>query len=203
MRTSISRTLLVTAFFTGQVQAQNAFDIQTLSEQQTKELAARMQSIENAKKEEKGKSEFLSSYFGLGLYAGFDTGKKQRIDSARVVNGIVRVEEQSDAQVGFMLEAHRIFALDNENHWGLGPYVGLVTSGEDLITAASIGLLLAMRPQNAERSLNVGLGFMVTPKAQVLGDGIEANQPLPVGETEVRMKKETIYGVALSVSFGF
>jgi len=52
-------------------------------------------------------------------------------------------------------------------------------------------------------SWNFGIGLRVDPAAQVLGDGIVANQPLPAGETTIRFKNEVHYGVMLLSSFSF
>jgi hypothetical protein len=72
-----------------------------------------------------------------------------------------------------------------------------------------MGWMLGMRhPSNLvggspTASWNFGLGIRVTPKSQVLGDGIFANQPLPAGETVIRYKTEPRYGIMLLSSFSF
>jgi len=153
--------------------------------------------------EEKGQENFVSLNFGAGLFAGFDIGGKQRVDSARVVNGIVRVEEKSDAQLGFILEAHRFFGLDSSNKFGIGPYIGVIASNENVFSAASAGVMFGFRPEGTSKSLNIGIGGIVYPSVKVLGEGIEANQPIPQNETEVRTQKITKYGIAIVASFGF
>ena len=50
--------------------------------------------------------------------------------------------------------------------------------------------------------LIISLGISITPRAQMLGDGIVSDQPLPAGETEVSYKRTTKYGIAIVVSFG-
>lgn len=153
--------------------------------------------------EEKGQENFVSLNFGAGLFAGFDIGGKQRVDSARVVNGVVRIEEQSDAQLGFILEAHRFFGIDNSNKFGIGPYIGVIASNENVFSAASAGIMFGFRPEGTSKSLNIGIGGIVYPSVKVLGEGMEANQPLSQNETEVRTQKVTKYGIAVVASFGF
>ena len=46
-------------------------------------------------------------------------------------------------------------------------------------------------------------GDAATLSRHQLGDGIVEDQPLPAGETDVRYKKITTYGVTVAVSFGF
>jgi hypothetical protein len=52
-------------------------------------------------------------------------------------------------------------------------------------------------------SWNFGIGMRIDPKAQVLGDGIFPNQPLPGGETTIRYKTEPRIGLMLLSSFSF
>jgi hypothetical protein len=150
----------------------------------------------------------LDKYFGAGIMANFDTkwghGEK-RVKSARVVNGVVRVEQEATAQVGFMLEAHKFTSdpPDGKRRHVRGPFLGLVMSGEGAIDTAILGYMWGWRQPSSTQTLNVGVGASISPAAQVLGDGITADQPLPPGETEVRYKKVTKYGIAVTVSFGF
>jgi hypothetical protein len=53
------------------------------------------------------------------------------------------------------------------------------------------------------QSWNFGVGLRIDPHAQVLGDGIFANQPLPAGETAIRYKNEPRAGIMLLSSFSF
>lgn len=52
-------------------------------------------------------------------------------------------------------------------------------------------------------SWNFGIGLRVDPKSQVLGDGIIVNQPLPAGESTIRLKTEPRLGLMLLSSFSF
>jgi hypothetical protein len=52
-------------------------------------------------------------------------------------------------------------------------------------------------------SFNIGIGVMVNPNSQVLGDGIQKNQPLPTGETTVRLRKTTEMGYLVTFSYSF
>jgi hypothetical protein len=99
---------------------------------------------------------------------------------------------------------------------GTGPFVaievGNTTSAapQGPITAYALGWMVGMRHPNAESSLgnlswNFGVGFRIEPGARFLGEGIVANQPLPLGESisPVRTRSGTAYGVMLLSSFGF
>jgi hypothetical protein len=168
--------------------------------------------------------------WGIGLAANFDvTGA--RVGTATVVNNIVRIQDgSSNVNLGFVLEAH-YFLRDYIFGNGLpitvcaagsfcvevahGPFVAIEVGGgtsstisaTGAPTAYALGWMVGLRHPNAPtltQSWNFGLGLRVDPKAQVLGDGIVANQPLPVGEsTTVRFKTEPRVGVMLLSSFSF
>jgi hypothetical protein len=55
---------------------------------------------------------------------------------------------------------------------------------------------------SATSSWNFGIGLRVDPKAQVLGDGLVANQPLPAMDS-IRYKTEPRPGIMLLSSFSF
>jgi hypothetical protein len=101
-----------------------------------------------------------------------------------------------------------------------------LSSADSLITGYALGVLVGLHhnsdtphvmkakaaiaaatgspaPPSDTKSWNFGVGFRVTPKAQVLGDGIVPNQPLPPGETVIRYKTEPRFGIMLLSSFSF
>ena len=173
--------------------------------------------------------------WGIGLAADFDLGGT-RVNSATVVNNVVRVVDSSNnVNVGFVLEAHYFFktwetggkqnctpvapliGMLNCSDIGMGPFVAIeiggganATPNNGLITGYALGWMIGLRhPDLAMTSpnstWNFGIGLRVDPKSQVLGDGIVANQPLPIGEspTLVRIKTEPRYGLMLLSSFSF
>jgi hypothetical protein len=151
--------------------------------------------------------EVLKKYFGAGLMANFDVLniKSKRVKSARVVGGVVRVDEESRGQLGFMLEAHKFISSSGTGASKVvsGPYIGMVMGGDSSIDTGILGYMWGFRQPATTQTLNIGIGLSVTPRAQVLGDGIEEGAALPNGETEVRYKTKTKYGLAITVSFGF
>jgi hypothetical protein len=68
-----------------------------------------------------------------------------------------------------------------------------------------VGLHHPDKSPTPNSSWNFGIGLRVDPGAKVLGDGIVANQPLPVGESSnpIRTKLEPRLGVMLLSSFSF
>jgi hypothetical protein len=170
--------------------------------------------------------------WGIGLAANFDvTGA--RVGSATVVNNIVRIQDGSNnVNLGFVLEAHyflRDYIFGNGTpltvcpktltgiscvEVAYGPFVAIEVGGgtsstisaTGAPTAYALGMMVGLRHPDAppNQSWNFGLGLRVDPKAQILGDGIVANQPLPVGEsTTVRLKTEPRVGIMLLSSFSF
>ena len=192
---------LLTNFIAGSAGAQStATPIQAPAPQSKIEKNA-FEELESEKEEE-----MLSKYFGAGIMANIDFGggSKMRIKDAKVVAGKVRIEEESKAQVGFFLEAHKFMGEPNGTSKTVnGPFVGLVMAGDAGIDSAILGWVWGFSQPKSSQTLNLGLGLAISPHAQILGDGLVANSPLPAGETEVRFKKTTKYGLAFSVSFGF
>jgi hypothetical protein len=150
----------------------------------------------------------LDKYFGAGVMANIDFGNRRRITTARVVNGIVRVDEENRAQLGFMLEAHKFISDapnsgDAKKPYVHGPFIGLVMTNGSGIDTGVLGYMVGFRQPNTTNTFNLGVGLTISPRAQTLGDGLTADKPLPTGETEVRYKKSTLYGIAIIGSFGF
>lgn len=193
---------LLTNFIAGSVGAQSSNTVVQAPAPQSKIEKNAVEELEFEKEEE-----MLSKYFGAGIMANIDFGggSKMRIKNAKVVAGKVRIEEESKAQVGFFLEAHKFIkgTPDGKSKTVNGPFVGLVMAGDAGIDSAILGWVWGFRQPKTSQTLNLGLGLAISPRAQILGDGLMANSPLPVGETEIRFKKTTKYGLAFSVSFGF
>ncbi|BBJ22873.1 hypothetical protein W01_08000 [Candidatus Nitrotoga sp. AM1P] len=49
----------------------------------------------------------------------------------------------------------------------------------------------------------VGIGAVTDPNVKVPGAGIAKNQPLPTGESEIRYKEMSQWGVLILTSFSF
>jgi hypothetical protein len=161
---------------------------------------------------------------GIGLGLNFNVSKQQRVESAIVVppNNIVRVTETSDAIASIVLESHYFFVPKvpfwfgdvPAGDWGHGPFVA-IQAGSDQVVGFALGWMIGLRERywqdkngwhanySATHSWNFGVGVRVDPKAQVLGDGIVANSPLPPGETTVRFNHVPRYGILLVSSYSF
>jgi hypothetical protein len=143
------------------------------------------------------------------------------------------IKETQDVIVGFVLEAHYFFFQGNfgptpmgvdplwVRPWGTGPFVAIEIGGasssgnNNPVSAYALGWMVGFKEPPAidasgkavpsRLSWNFGIGLRVDPRAQVLGDGIVANQPLPPGETgtDVRLKTSPRYGLMVVSSFGF
>lgn len=162
--------------------------------------------------------------FGIGLTAGYDLSGKRRINKAEVVNGIVRVDEDSRANAGLVVESHYFFTPKSSfgsapaGHWGHGPFLALDASTNGSVAFSSYGLgwmIGFQQPQFAQDhsdavvkytslpSWNLGIGLKLNTNAQVLGDGVHVNQRVPDGEGIVRMKTEPKIGLMVVSSFSF
>ena len=157
--------------------------------------------------------DFKGLGFGVGLSLTVDTGNNDRVNSASVVNGIVRVDEEDDTLARIMLESHYFFKPKNKlpilgvqpQNWGYGPFVA-VQPGTDIIEAVALGWMVGFKREDDPKdtnSWNIGLGYAIDPNAKILGEGIKDNQPLPGGETEVRFREKSQGGILLLTSFSW
>jgi hypothetical protein len=171
--------------------------------------------------------------WGIGLAADFDIGGK-RVANATVVNNIIRaIDTSNNVDVSFVLEAHYFFkaretgtkqsctATDfnifNCNIVATGPFVAIEigssngnSSGSGAISGYALGWMVGFQHPGLNKTSesstwNLGIGLRVDPRAQVLGDGLALNQPLPVGEPSnpLRVKTEPRLGIMLLSSFTF
>jgi hypothetical protein len=162
-----------------------------------------------------GTRDFAGLRFGIGISLTVDLGQDDRVESASVVNGIVRVENENNAVARIMLESHYFFKPASKSflqmveagNWGHGPFVALQPGTDEIIEAVALGWMVGFKragaPSNATNSWNIGIGLVVDPNVQVLGEGLEPNQPLPPGETQVRYKEESQVGILILTSFSF
>ncbi|XCN74530.1 MAG: hypothetical protein Q3M24_07235 [Candidatus Electrothrix aestuarii] len=164
-------------------------------------------------------TELLGGFkFGVALGLTMDLGDNDRVESAEVVNGVVRVTKDNNYSPRIMLETHYFFTPDpekdlylkngkflghQEGEFGIGPFVAIQNGSDDFIEYIGAGVMLGFRRGNTKESFNIGLGVVVDPSSQILGDGIVENQPLPEGETAVRYKETSQLGLLAMVSYAF
>lgn len=159
--------------------------------------------------------DFLGLGLGVGIALTADAGRgKDRVESATVINGIVRVEEERSSEARIVLESHyffkseKAFPLGNvpASDWGHGPFMVVQPGEREIVNAIGFGWMLGFRrgdPLVPRESWNVGLGVLIDPNAKVLGDGLEKDKPLPAGETNVRYKTEAESSIVLIFSFSY
>jgi hypothetical protein len=175
-------------------------------------ITARAEAAKQTENQQAQKS-FLGVNFGIGFGISSDIEGGERVDAAEVVNGIVRITKEQSTVPRILLEAH-YFVLQGdcvqtgqqkkECMRGSGPFIALQSSGEEVLDGFALGWMYGWRRKpNQTNSFNLGAGFILDRNVQVLGDGMEANQPLPPGETEVRYKDESRWGALLFTSFSF
>ena len=137
--------------------------------------------------------------FGIGLSFTVDLGDNDRVKSAEVVDGIVRVTDEENGIPRLVLEGHYFFGADDG--FAHGPFVAVQPGDNEIINAAALGYMVGLKRQGSEdESWNLGIGIVADPNVQILGDGIDANKPLPGTEESVRYKEETQYGLMLLFS---
>ncbi|WP_339136085.1 MAG: hypothetical protein WGN25_19705 [Candidatus Electrothrix sp. GW3-4] len=194
---------------------------QVFAEDQTNDAGTEVGNGATGSEESTGaNTELLGGFkFGVALGLTMDLGDNNRVESADVVNGIVRVTKEENDVPRIMLETHYFFTpppekifgktiadyLDHkQGELGFGPFVAIQNGSNEFVEYIGAGIMLGFRRSTGStNSFNIGLGIVVDPSAKVLGDGIEENQPLPEGETAVRFKETSQLGLLALVSYAF
>lgn len=162
-----------------------------------------------------GQKEFAGLNFGIGISLTVDSGNNDRVESAEIVDGIVRTTDENDSVARVMLESHYFFQPDKRffnvhpRNWGIGPFIALQPGTDEIIEAVGAGIMIGFkRPNKSRNSWNIGIGWAVDPNVQLLGDGFVKNEPPPSGvsgvpETQIRFKEKSQAGFLILASFGF
>jgi hypothetical protein len=160
-----------------------------------------------------GTREFAGLSFGVGISLTLDTGKNDRVDEAQIIDGLVRVDKESNARARIMLESHYFFTPETQRghlfrvkngNWGIGPFIALQPGTDEIIEAVGAGFMIGFRREDGNgSSWNFGIGAAVDPNVRILGDGFQANAPPPGNETQIRFKEKGQVGILLISSFSF
>lgn len=156
--------------------------------------------------------------FGVGLaltFPTFDWDNPEILAAEIDGNNIVRVTEESKRTTKVVFESHYFFSPAGymedlgctEGTCGHGPYVAIESgSGSDPIKSYSLGYMVGFKrksdDKNSTSSWNIGIGYVATPKVQLLGHGIEVNEELPEND-QLRFRTESRAGVMVLTSFSF
>jgi hypothetical protein len=162
---------------------------------------------------------FAGFNFGVALGVVIKAGKRDIVQSASLdANGIVRIDRDNNTTANMILETHYFFTPDckfinvEPKNWGIGPFIAVQPGTQNIIESAGAGLMIGFKrssiiakdlARDRGDSFNIGLGVMVNPNAQVLGDGVQKNQILPTGETTVRLRTTTEMGYLVTFSYSF
>jgi hypothetical protein len=145
--------------------------------------------------------------FGVGIGVSFDLSGRDRVVDASVVNGVVRVNEENNDQPRALLETHYFFdwkVISDSSLFAYGPFCAIQPGGDDVIQAIGGGLMVGMRPDRGSvDSFNLAIGALLDTHVKSLGDGVEKNKALPAGETQVRYKDSSQWGLLVMLSYGF
>jgi hypothetical protein len=173
---------------------------------------AKLELARNVARDEKAAQDFLGLNLGLGLGVSFDLGSGDRIADAEVVDGIVRVTKEQNIVPRIVLEAHYFIRHNGRGEdfnlatRGNGPFVCVQSSGQNAIEGFGLGWMWGWRYKPgppSSKSFNLAAGLIFDGNVTVLGDGLEANEPLPAGETAIRFKEESRLGALIFGSFSF
>jgi len=141
-----------------------------------------------------GEADFWS-YFGVGASVQYhlNNGAPRIKDALVDSNGIVRINRESRANTGLLLEAHvmrKEYCLFFKN-CKAGPFVAATPGSDNIIDNLGVGYMIQV-PGGRGFSMNLGLGVSVNPNSQELRGTLEADQPLPEDfDASIGLTKET------------
>ena len=162
-------------------------------------------SVQNFR-EQNAADSFKGMGFGGSVGISFFS-PSNRDQEAMIVDGTpgtVRITKERSVVPAVMLESHYFITRGDKPMWGAGPFAGILSSGEKVIDAFGIGLMIGgRRSKDQPQSFNLGLGVIWEPEIQRLGEGFEEGKAPPGNETEIRYKTEAAVGTLLIISFTF
>jgi|GEM_PF-6174195 len=137
--------------------------------------------------------------FGPNFNVGTD-----KVSSASVVNGIIRVSKDEDVTLDPLFDIHYFLtgtpsSIQTGFFGAGGAAINSGTSG----TFAFGGLIQFPKNANNLYPVDLALGITIVPNTQILGSGDHANHPPPNGETSVRFESTTTFGVFVGIGVGF
>lgn len=134
---------------------------------------------------------------------------RTRVETVSAPNGIVRIDQDKNNLARLWVETHTwvhewdLIDKDTKKYrWGHGPFVG-VAVGSNFVDAVGAGWMIGRRYGDSNTSFNFAIGGALELNAKVLGDGVNANQPLPPGETTVRTKTTSVGSLLVLFSIAY
>lgn len=194
-----------------------AASVSTVSQAQLKTSSADTSTTDSKATPSASKSfEGIKFGVGLALVFPFDRKRGASVEAEIDGNGILRLSKESKRTPAVLLESHYLFKpkgagdawyCPKGNICTHGPFVAIQASSEagSTISAYALGWMLAYKRSNDPddtSSWNLGLGYVVRTGVQTLGDGLQANAPVPAGD-KVRYKITSQPGWMWMSSFSF
>ncbi|MEO0551145.1 MAG: hypothetical protein AAFZ91_14585 [Pseudomonadota bacterium] len=175
-------------------------------DKENKQLNSRVSRLESRMDEQE--SDFWS-YFGVGASIQYhlNNGAPRVKDALVDSNGIVRVNRESRANTGLLLEAH---VLREEYCFFIrgckgGPFVAATPGSDAIIDNLGVGYMVEV-PGGEGFSMNLGLGVSVNPNSQELRGVLQPDQPLPadfdqsIGLTKETSRSQVMFVVSFSAN---
>ena len=142
-----------------------------------------------------------SKFYGLnwGIGFGFSIGRDDFIESAEIVDGVVRVTKDNTQQPRAVFEFHKYFGcklgrLATESHMsGCGPFVAVAGSGDDLLSGVGLGLMYGLKSKDPGESdgFSIGIGAILDRDVKSLASGFTQDLAAPPGSSSVLLEEKS------------
>jgi hypothetical protein len=152
-----------------------------------------MTDVARLREDAEADEDFLGLKWGVGL--GLSLGD-DFVEEAKLVDGVVRVTKDNSDQARVVFEYHKLFWCNDQGksaERGCGPFVAAAATEEDVLSGVGLGFMFGWRAPKAkpgDEGFAIGFGFVLDNDVKALADGFEEGQPLPAGETDIRVEEK-------------
>lgn len=166
-----------------------------------------------AQEEAVARKQFAGINFGVAIGVLVPLYRNTRIEEAVLVPSdpanpdapkVVRATVRKSVDARLLLETHYFFQPTAYPLFGWGPVIVVQPGTDDIVEGAGLGMMVGWRREaKTSDSFNLGIALFMERRVKDLGEGITEDNPLPIGETEIRYQQKSAVSAVLLGSFSF
>jgi hypothetical protein len=142
--------------------------------------------------------EFIGLKWGIGV--GYSRGFDDIVETAEIVDGVVRVKKDLTQQPRVIFEfhsyrwCHKKRTGDIPIETGCGPFAAVVSRDDEVVSGVAAGWMYGWKTGTGDdaQGWSIGVGVIADSGGKELGTGYVEGQPPPDGATTVFLKEETV-----------
>lgn len=178
-----------------------------LTEKKKKQLEEEDPEFAEEQEKTEKKDTLETKYAGFNWGAGlmFATTNEAVIKDVSIEDGKISVNNESKNRAIAMLESHYFFVPGKKRIFGHGPFVavGLGGEGSDPLSTYGAGYMVGFRKTDEASSWNIGLGYFMDSKSQILKKGLNDGDSTTVTDSSKLLRTVDSSGWMLMFSSSF